>query len=177
MGSVSPRANTSPQLDRPFVDTDNEVERMLVLADISPTGEPAFREAEQDACQMPFAQTHHCARHRWGTPCAEGAMEWMQKVGGGPSASLDVLLSRLSEGQAVGPSTTNADRISVVERMMLARAACYARPMWFTQRSTPTRRWMPWRPSVGVLTIECAAAVRCERWRCWCLKGPQQCAP
>ena len=70
------------RLGRPFVDTDKEVERMLGMSarDIFDNlGEAAFREAEQDALSDALRPLDPIVLATGGgTPCADGAMEWMR---------------------------------------------------------------------------------------------------
>ena len=122
------------QLGRPFVDTDKEVERMLGMSarDIfDQLGESAFREAEQDALSDALRpNTPIVLATGGGTPCAEGAMEWMRRrsLVVALQPPMDVLLSRLIEGQASRPlihDKHGPELKRVVERMMLTRAACY----------------------------------------------------
>ena len=72
------------RLDRPFVDTDAEVERMLGLSirEIFETqGEAVFREAEQDVLSDALKPDEPIVLATGGgTPCADGAMEWMRSV-------------------------------------------------------------------------------------------------
>ena len=97
------------QLGRPFVDTDQEVERMLGMSarDIfDQLGEPAFREAEQDALSDALRPNAPIVLATGGgTPCAEGAMDWMRRrsLVVALQPPMDVLLSRLIEGQATRP--------------------------------------------------------------------------
>ena len=80
MGSGKSWKKLAERLDRPFVDTDEEVEKML--------GMPAARcsipwgnrlEADRMPCPMPFAPTTPLFWRRWRNPVWEGAMEWMRR--------------------------------------------------------------------------------------------------
>ena len=122
------------RLDRPFVDTDVEVERMLGLSirEIFETqGEAIFREAEQDVLSDVLRPDEPIVLATGGgTPCADGAMEWMRRrsLVVALQPPLDVLIERLKEGQAKRPlihDKTGKELRVTVERMMLTRAACY----------------------------------------------------
>ena len=122
------------RLGRPFLDTDAEVERMLgmpipqVFAEL---GEPAFREAEQDALSDALRPNEPIVLATGGgTPCADGAMEWMRRkslvVALAPP--LEVLLLRLESSLDTRPmlkGKTGQELAQHVQRMMLTRAACY----------------------------------------------------
>lgn len=133
-GKSTVGAYLAQRLDRPFVDTDKEVERMLGMSarDIfEKLGEPAFREAEQDALSDALRSNEPIVLATGGgTPCAEGAMEWMRRrsLVVALQPPMDVLLARLLEGQAERPLIHDKhgdDLKRTVERMMLTRAACY----------------------------------------------------
>lgn len=122
------------RLDRPFVDTDAEVERMLgmSLPDIfEQMGEAAFREAEQDALSDALRPLDPIVLATGGgTPCAEGAMEWMRRrsLVIALQPPLDVVLERLGQGKVNRPLLQGKSGLELkrtVERMMLTRAACY----------------------------------------------------
>lgn len=108
-GKSTVGAYLAQRLDRPFVDTDKEVERMLGMSarDIFETlGEPAFREAEQDALSDALRPNEPIVLATGGgTPCAEGAMEWMRRrsLVVALQPPMDVLLARLLEGQTERP--------------------------------------------------------------------------
>ena len=72
------------RLDRPFVDTDEEVEKMLGMParEVFETmGESAFREAEQDALSDALRPNDPIVLATGGgTPCAEGP--WSGCAGG-----------------------------------------------------------------------------------------------
>ena len=92
------------RLGRPFVDTDAEVERMLGLSirEIFETqGEAVFREAEQDVLSDALRPDEPIVLATGGgTPCADGAMEWMRRrsLVVALQPPLDVLIERLKEG-------------------------------------------------------------------------------
>ena len=71
------------RLGRPFQDIDAEVERMLGMSIpqvFSKLGESAFREAEQDALSDALRSNEPIVLATGGgTPCADGAMEWMRR--------------------------------------------------------------------------------------------------
>jgi shikimate kinase len=122
------------RLGRPFVDTDREVERMLgmpVREIFDLLGEAAFREAEQDALSDALRPLDPIVLATGGgTPCAEGAMEWMRRSSLviALQPSLETLLERLRQGQEQRPlihDKTGPELKRVVERMLLTRAACY----------------------------------------------------
>ena len=122
------------RLGRPFVDTDAEVERILGLSirEIFETrGEAVFREAEQDVLSDALRPDEPIVLATGGgTPCADGAMEWMRRrsLVVALQPPLDVLIERLKEGQAKRPlihDKTGKELRVTVERMMLTRAACY----------------------------------------------------
>ena len=122
------------RLGRPFVDTDEEVEKMLgmpVREVFDKLGEAAFREAEQDALSDTLRPNDPIVLATGGgTPCAEGAMEWMRRrsLVVALQPPLDVLLERLKQGQEHRPlihDKHGQDLKRTVERMMLTRAACY----------------------------------------------------
>ncbi|MEE2918639.1 MAG: shikimate kinase [Bacteroidota bacterium] len=134
-GKSTVGAYLADHLGRPFVDTDTEVERMLGMSvkDIfDKLGEPAFREAEQDALSEALrAQAPIVLATGGGTPCAEGAMEWMRRrsLVVALQPPLEVLLERLSAGQSQRPLLRDKQGHELkhaVERMLLTRAACYA---------------------------------------------------
>ena len=113
-GKSTVGAYLAQRLDRPFIDTDKEVERMLGMSarDIfEKLGEPAFREAEQDALSDALRPNEPIVLATGGgTPCAEGAMEWMRRrsLVVALQPPMDVLLARLLEvKQSVPSSTTN----------------------------------------------------------------------
>ena len=122
------------RLGRSFLDIDAEVERMLgmpiplVFAEL---GEPAFREAEQDALSDALRPKEPIVLATGGgTPCTEGAMEWMRRkslvVALAPP--LEVLLLRLESSLDTRPilkGKTGQALAQHVQRMMLTRAACY----------------------------------------------------
>ena len=122
------------RLGRPFLDIDAEVERMLgmpipqVFAEL---GESAFREAEQDALSDALRPNEPIVLATGGgTPCAEGAMEWMRRkslvVALAPP--LEVLLLRLEASLDTRPmlqGKTGQSLAQHVQRLMLTRAACY----------------------------------------------------
>ena len=122
------------RLGRPFLDIDAEVERMLgmpipqVFAEL---GEPAFREAEQDALSDALRPSEPIVLSTGGgTPCADGAMEWMRRkslvVALAPP--LEVLLPRLESSLDTRPMLKGKSGPALaqhVQRMMLTRAACY----------------------------------------------------
>jgi len=133
-GKSTVGAKLAERLGRPFVDTDMEVERMLGMSafDIfDQLGESAFREAEQDVLSDALRPNDPIVLATGGgTPCADGAMEWMRRrsfvVALQPP--LDHLLQRLREGQSTRPlihDKHGEDLKRTVERMMLTRAACY----------------------------------------------------
>lgn len=122
------------RMGRRFVDTDKEVERMLGKSakEVFETlGEAVFREAEQDALSDALRPNEPIVLATGGgTPCAEGAMEWMRRrsfvVALRPP--IEVLLERLEQDQAQRPlihDKHGQDLKSTVERMLLTRAACY----------------------------------------------------
>ena len=122
------------RLGRPFVDTDVEVEKRLgmpVREVFDTLGESAFREAEQDALSEALRPNAPIVLATGGgTPCAEGAMEWMRRrsLVVALQPPMDVLLERLKQGQEHRPLIHNKQGIDLqltVERMMLTRAACY----------------------------------------------------
>ena len=122
------------RLGRPFVDTDVEVEKRLgmpVREVFDTLGESAFREAEQDALSEALRPNAPIVLATGGgTPCAEGAMEWMRRrsLVVALQPPMDVLLARLKQGQEHRPLIHNKQGIDLqltVERMMLTRAACY----------------------------------------------------
>ena len=122
------------RLGRPFVDTDAEVERLLGLSirEIFETqGEAAFREAEQDVLSDALRPEEPIVLATGGgTPCADGAMEWMRRrsLVVALQPPLDVLIERLKKEQAKRPlihNKTGKELRVAVERMMLTRAACY----------------------------------------------------
>lgn len=122
------------RLGRPFVDTDSEVERMLGMPAreiFESMGEAAFREAEQDALSDALRPNDPIVLATGGgTPCAEGAMEWMRRrsLVIALQPPLETLLERLKQGQDQRPlihDKTGPELRRVVERMMLTRAACY----------------------------------------------------
>ena len=82
-GKSTVGAKLAERLDRPFVDTDLEVERMLGMSafDIfDQLGESAFREAEQDVLSDALRPNDPIVLATGGgTPCADGAMEWMRR--------------------------------------------------------------------------------------------------
>lgn len=122
------------RMGRRFVDTDKEVERMLGKSakEVFETlGEAVFREAEQDALSDALRPNEPIVLATGGgTPCAEGAMEWMRRrslvVALRPP--IDVLLERLKQDQGQRPlihDKHGQDLKMTVERMLLTRAACY----------------------------------------------------
>ena len=122
------------RLGRLFVDTDKEVERMLGMSarDIFDNlGEAAFREAEQDALSDALRPLDPIVLATGGgTPCADGAMEWMRRrsLVIALQPPLETLLERLQQGQEHRPlihDKSGPELKRVVERMMLTRAACY----------------------------------------------------
>lgn len=122
------------RLGRPFVDTDAEVERMLgmSLPDIfANLGEAAFREAEQDALSDALRPLDPIVLATGGgTPCAEGAMEWMRRrsLVIALQPPMETLLERLEESPQTRPliqGKSGSELKLWVERMMLTRAACY----------------------------------------------------
>lgn len=122
------------RLGRPFVDTDAEVERMLgmSLPDIfANLGEAAFREAEQDALSDALRPLDPIVLATGGgTPCAEGAMEWMRRrsLVIALQPPMETLLHRLEESPQTRPliqGKSGSELKLWVERMMLTRAACY----------------------------------------------------
>ena len=123
------------RLGRAFVDTDAEVERMLGMSakDIFDTlGEAAFREAEQEALSEALRPLEPVVLATGGgTPCAEGAMEWMRRrsLVIALQPPMDMLLDRLSVDQHSRPlihDKSGPELKRFVERLMLTRAACYA---------------------------------------------------
>lgn len=122
------------RLGRPFVDTDSEVERMLgmSLPDIfANLGEAAFREAEQDALSDALRPLDPIVLATGGgTPCAEGAMEWMRRrsLVIALQPPMETLLQRLEGSPQTRPliqGKSGSELKLWVERMMLTRAACY----------------------------------------------------
>lgn len=122
------------RMGRRFVDTDKEVERMLGKSakEVFETlGEAVFREAEQDALSEALRPNEPIVLATGGgTPCAEGAMEWMRRrslvVALRPP--IEVLLERLKQDQGQRPlihDKHGQDLKRTVERMLLTRAACY----------------------------------------------------
>ena len=122
------------RLGRPFLDIDAEVERMLgmpIPQVFAKLGEPAFREAEQDALSDALRPSEPIVLSTGGgTPCADGAMEWMRRkslvVALAPP--LEVLLPRLESSLETRPMLKGKSGPALaqhVQRMMLTRAACY----------------------------------------------------
>lgn len=123
------------RLDRPFVDTDVEVERMLgmpVPQIFEELGEAAFREAEQDALSDALRPLDPVVLATGGgAPCAEGAMEWMRRrsLVIGLQPPLEILLARLEASISTRPllaGKTGKALEQHVQHLMLTRAACYA---------------------------------------------------
>jgi shikimate kinase len=124
-----------------FLDTDALVEASfgMPIAEIFQThGEAAFREAEQDALSDALRPLQPVVLATGGgTPCAEGAMEWIRRrslvVHLNPP--LEVVLARLEaevEHRPMLQGKRGADLAAWVQRMMLTRAACYgaAHAVW-----------------------------------------------
>ena len=122
------------RLGRPFLDIDAEVERMLgmrIPQVFEELGEPAFREAEQDALSDVLRPNEPLVLATGGgTPCADGAMDWMRRrslvVALAPP--LEVLLPRLESSLDTRPMLKGKSGQALaqhVQRMMLTRAACY----------------------------------------------------
>lgn len=122
------------RLGRPFLDIDVEVVRMLgmpIPQVFEELGESAFREAEQDALSDALRPNEPIVLATGGgTPCAEGAMEWMRRkslvVALAPP--LEVLLPRLESSLETRPllkGKTGQALAQHIQRMMLTRAACY----------------------------------------------------
>ena len=133
-GKSTVGAKLAQRLDRPFVDTDKVVEEMLgmpVHEAFNSLGEAAFREAEQDALSDALRPAEPIVLATGGgTPCAEGAMEWMRRrsLVVALQPPIEVLLARLVQGQEHRPLIRNQrgkDLQRTVERMLLTRAACY----------------------------------------------------
>ena len=123
------------RLDRPFVDTDEVVERMLgmpALEAFQSLGESVFREAEQDALSDALRPLDPIVLATGGgTPCAEGAMEWMRRrsLVVALQPPIETLLERLKVGQASRPLVHDKhgrELRTTVERLLLTRTACYA---------------------------------------------------
>lgn len=122
------------RLGRPFQDIDAEVERMLGMSIpqvFSKLGESAFREAEQDALSDALRSNEPIVLATGGgTPCADGAMEWMRRKSLVVALlpPLEVLLPRLESSLDTRPllkGKTGQALAKHVQRMMLTRAACY----------------------------------------------------
>lgn len=122
------------RLGRPFVDTDAMVAEALgmpIMEVFSQLGEPVFREAEQDALSEALrAQEPIVLATGGGTPCAEGAMEWMRRQSlvvhlKPPFEELLASLESSTHERPLIEGKTGAELRQFVERMMLTRAACY----------------------------------------------------
>ena len=122
------------RLDRPFVDTDVEVTKMLnksIPEIFEELGEAVFREAEQDALSDALRPKDPIVLATGGgTPCAEGAMEWMRQrsLVVNLQPPLELMLSRIEGSVELRPMLQHKvgkDLAQWVDRMMLTRAACY----------------------------------------------------
>lgn len=146
-GKTSVGKRLAARLGWEFLDTDAMVEAsfgMPVAELFQAHGEAAFREAEQDALSDALRPLQPVVLATGGgTPCAEGAMEWMRRrslvVHLNPP--LDVVLARLEADVAQRPmlqGKRGADLALWVQRMMLTRAACYgaAHATWVDDLST-----------------------------------------
>lgn len=123
------------RLGRPFVDTDAMVEEKLgrpIAQIFSELGEEVFREAEQEALSDALRPDEPIVLSTGGgTPCAEGAMEWLRRrslvVALQPPVELLVArLSAMPQERPMLQQKKGKDLESHVQRLLLTRAACYA---------------------------------------------------
>ncbi|MDA0728892.1 MAG: shikimate kinase [Bacteroidetes bacterium] len=122
------------ELGRSFADTDRMVEDAMGMsvAELFQTrGEQAFRDAEQEALSEALRPSEPIVLATGGgTPCAEGAMEWMRRraLVVHLKPPLEVLLERLEGTVDQRPllrGKTGKELGDWVQRLLLTRAACY----------------------------------------------------
>jgi shikimate kinase len=135
------------ELGRSFVDTDRMVEEALGMSvtEIFQTlGEQAFRDAEQEALSEALRPSEPIVLATGGgTPCAEGAMEWMRRrsLVIHLKPPLEVLVERLQGTVDQRPRLRGKEGKELADwlhRLLLTRAACYgaAHVVWSQDLST-----------------------------------------
>jgi shikimate kinase len=130
-------------LDVPFIDLDDEIERMAgkTISEIfSSEGEDAFRELEKTAVRNTLDLEAAVIATGGGAPCFHDSMEWMN--GHGTTVfldpSVDVLLARLEAGRAHRPLLQSAEELrQQVTTRLAARRPIYEKAILHLQPTNP----------------------------------------
>tara|TARA_B100000768_G_C11228879_1_gene354128 strand:- start:456 stop:983 length:528 start_codon:yes stop_codon:yes gene_type:complete len=123
----------SEQMSRPFIDMDSRIEENLgcsISEYVAEFGLEAFRIEESELLRTIVEEPESVIATGGGTPCADGAMDWMRKHGVVVHLSVPVpeLAKRLKGNVANRPLLSNVkpdDFERVIGRHLLVRASCY----------------------------------------------------